>query len=394
MSLIDIPKRTDFIQLIVPGSTEAKLFEQVVKLPNGERDPLIGLPNQFIGGPTFLKKIGGEVTFSPDGSFIEIKFPHPKLKSISLVRTIENGTTLYFIKNELSDSIEPLENHQVKGTCDFRYNNRGLDIEIGKPYPHELLQIPEVQRAGFKYDSLVPCYPTGLHSTIDSYTLLGTSLVARIVELNTTRIIGILIGFYKRDGGIESQVMTVLDEYRQHHVAFNLKAQQFRDAIAGGITKITQTYDPLLAANAGLNINALGGRIVDYSNALYTFVTNKPSVPEDRATVEYNLVSGSPSIRVSETRSKFEESKPIIPRNSIKIGFPGLLDKTIITPTATLAIEIPKDWPAIRNNPDSKLAIEWRNWSRLVFSEVLKSHHVNALAFDGNIPYLIANPNE
>ena len=393
MGLADIPRMTDSIQLTAPGSTEAKLFEQIARLPNDQRDPYIGLPNQFIGGSTYLKKIGGRVIFSPDGGFVEIEFPHPKLKTVSLVRTILNGKALYFIKGGPSGGLEPLNQHQLEGSCDFQYNDRGLNIEIGKPYPDELPQIPEVQRQGFRYDSLAPCYPIGLHTEIHSCPLLGTSLVARIRESNSIKIIGMLIGFYKRDGGIESQVMTVLDEFRQQHVAFNLKAQQFRDAIAQDIPRITQTYDPLLIANTGLNINALGGKIVDYSNALYTFVTNKPSVPEDRATVEYNLEAGSPSRKVSETRSKFRESKLKIPENSEKISYPRMIS-TLAIPKTTLAIEIPHDWSAIRNSSNSSEAIRWRDWSRLVFSEVLKSHHISALAFDNSIPYLIANPNE
>ncbi len=81
------------------------------------------------------------------------------------------------------------------------------------------------------------------------------------------RLIGVLIGLVALDPDtsrplqerlqIASKRMVVLPEYRSHGIGARLKLAQRQEAIRQGIRLVTWTFDPLLSANAHLNIRKL-----------------------------------------------------------------------------------------------------------------------------------------
>ena len=63
---------------------------------------------------------------------------------------------------------------------------------------------------------------------------------------------------------LHSQLMGVLPDYRSHGIGYHLKLFQRDYALGSGLELIKWTFDPLLAANAHLNLKKLGSVIRSY----------------------------------------------------------------------------------------------------------------------------------
>lgn len=100
-----------------------------------------------------------------------------------------------------------------------------------------------------------------------------------LAALDGDRMVGVLVGMLgTTDAGqqatadtlvVFSKRMVVLPDYRGQGIAYRLKLAQRDRAIRQGIRRVTWTFDPLLAANAHLNLRKLGAVSTKYVVNLY-----------------------------------------------------------------------------------------------------------------------------
>ena len=83
-----------------------------------------------------------------------------------------------------------------------------------------------------------------------------------------------------------SHLLAVTPEWRGSGAAVALKQAQRQAALAQGHTRMTWTFDPLVARNARLNLGKLGARAVSYHPAWYDFGAE---IPADRLMIEWDL---------------------------------------------------------------------------------------------------------
>lgn len=92
-----------------------------------------------------------------------------------------------------------------------------------------------------------------------------------------------------------SHLLAVLPEFRGRGLSVRLKLFQRRWCLARGIRIVTWTYDPLLVANARLNLLRLGARARIYLRNVYGELGGLYGpLPTDRFEVFWNL--GSPAV--------------------------------------------------------------------------------------------------
>ena len=98
---------------------------------------------------------------------------------------------------------------------------------------------------------------------------------------------------------LHSHMLGVVPECRDRGVGRALKLRQREDALAGGITLVEWTFDPLELKNAYLNLGRLGAIVRRYSENLYG-PTGSPlhgGLPTDRCHAEWWL--DSPRVRAA-----------------------------------------------------------------------------------------------
>lgn len=112
------------------------------------------------------------------------------------------------------------------------------------------------------------------------------------------RPLGLAYGFpaLRRDEGGEtelwhhSHLLAVRPECRGSGLAVALKHAQRERALAQGMTRMTWTFDPLVARNARLNLGKLGARAVSYHPDWYALDDDREAAfPADRLMIEWDL---------------------------------------------------------------------------------------------------------
>lgn len=83
-----------------------------------------------------------------------------------------------------------------------------------------------------------------------------------------------------------SHLLAVAPGWRGSGAAVALKLAQREAALQQGLTRMTWTFDPLVARNARLNLGKLGARAVSYHPAWYDL---GGEVPADRLMIEWDL---------------------------------------------------------------------------------------------------------
>lgn len=215
-----------------------------------------------------------------------------------------------------------------------------------------------------------------------------------------------LVGFVYSIAGLKdgrptqwSHMLAVRPEYRGAGIGRALKIEQRRISLAMGLDLMEWTFDPLVAANAYLNIRRLGAGASEYSVDVYG---ESPSplhkgAPTDRLIAQWWMRSprveealarpAPPPAPAAGTFPDAARANTVAMRGS----WPACEAYDLARTDANLAVTIPGAFTDILSR-DSALAFEWRMATREIFTGYLaKGYEIADFAFDagGNGTYLL-----
>ncbi len=234
---------------------------------------------------------------------------------------------------------------------------------------------------------------TDLESVVPAHMLfsLATSGGHVLAAFDGDKMVAVLIGFLGTDIQepnrpamanlrIVSKRMIVLPDYRGQGVGYKLKKRQREFAIRQGIRLVTWTFDPMLMANAHLNIRKLGAISTSYLEDYYG-TSNEGGLSRtgssDRLLVEWWVTNRRVEERLNGSRGLInlnqylEADTPIINASSVDSAGLVIPSATFDVPTGSLElVEIPIDYETfIRDN--MPLAIRWQSHIREVMKRLL-----------------------
>ncbi len=227
-----------------------------------------------------------------------------------------------------------------------------------------------------------------LESVVPAHMLfsLATSGGHILAAFDGDKMVAVLIGFLGTDVQeanrpamanlrIVSKRMIVLPEYRGQGIGYKLKKRQREFAMRQGIRLVTWTFDPLLAANAHLNIRKLGAISTEYLENYYG-TSNEGGLSRtgtsDRLLVEWWVTNRRVEERFNGSRglinfSQYLEAETPI-ANASHVSSSGLIvpSDSVIVPKGSLAlVEIPVAYDALIRD-HLPLVVQWQSHIRSI----------------------------
>lgn len=184
----------------------------------------------------------------------------------------------------------------------------------------------------------------------------------------TDELVGFLFGLTGIDGGEIvhwSHLLGVRDSTRDLGVGRLLKEAQRAELATRGVTRMSWTFDPLVAKNAYLNLNRLGARVVEYVPNMYGTTTSPLhyGIATDRLVVSVDTHATAPARDAIAVEAEHQPVLTLEPRA-------GDLTLDTDSPPAKLWIEIPGDiQQVIERSPSAGVA--WRDAVRTHFQWAL-----------------------
>ena len=163
-----------------------------------------------------------------------------------------------------------------------------------------------------------------------------------------------------------SDMLAVRPESQGEHLGERLKEFQRAQCRARGIETIYWTYDPLVARNAHLNLNRMGGRVDEYVVAMYGEGTNSPlqgDMPTDRFIISWAV---DPA-RAAAPLTALPADLPLAVHFDAREG--ALVD------APQVGIRVPRDISSLAAT-DLAAARRWRFAVRRAFTNYLPRGHV------------------
>ncbi|WP_225429968.1 GNAT family N-acetyltransferase [Deinococcus detaillensis] len=152
----------------------------------------------------------------------------------------------------------------------------------------EMVVLEDLQRAAWGY-SETAVHPRNIFRI---HAHLGGVVAAAFPVDETDEECGPAFGFVYgfpayQDGRIwhHSHLLALRPDWRGHGAAAALKHHQARRVREMGLTKVTWTFDPLVARNARFNLGKLGARAVSYHPEWYV----AEDLPADRLMMEWDV---------------------------------------------------------------------------------------------------------
>ena len=179
---------------------------------------------------------------------------------------------------------------------------------------------------------------------------------------------------------IMSKRMLVLPGYRGRNIGYRLKLAQRDIAMKQAIRLVTWTVDPLLAANAHLNLRKLGAVIQRFS-ANHFGLEAPHSLRADRLIVEWWVAQRRVVERAAGRGSKLtlqqylDVHAPIVNRADASGDWLRPRPMTAVPRSSFALVEIPADFRELEAAQRS-LADQWRYHMRDVFSKMLGADFV------------------
>ena len=160
--------------------------------------------------------------------------------------------------------------------------------------PWRMKELEPLQNMGFGYGDLDVLPATMLRI---SAVTGGTVLAAYPADNENAPAVGLAYGFPAYANGQlwhHSHLLATRPEWRGSGMAVALKHAQRERVLAQGLSRMTWTFDPLVARNARLNLGKLGARAISYHPDWYALGPNKETAfPADRLLIEWDLTRRS-----------------------------------------------------------------------------------------------------
>jgi len=249
-----------------------------------------------------------------------------------------------------------------------------MDVRIRKLHTlDEMTQLVELNKIVWRLDDYEDCIPNHVLLAVGEHGGLILGAYHKDAMIGFSMVI---LAHSKTEGLYHhSHILGVHPEWAHKNVGYRLKKAHYDCARAEGIKRITWTYDPLLGANANLNITKLGGIVREYRRDMYGEVMGHSNLvsglPSDRFLLEWRIDTKRVMSRMKTRPAMMQKRKiPLLePVNRIEgeSDFSQVITGTDIDITArTAVIEIPGDFQAIFDR-DKALAQDWRLQSRALF---------------------------
>lgn len=227
-----------------------------------------------------------------------------------------------------------------------------------------------------------------LESVIPAHMLfsLATNGGHVLAAFDGERMVGVLIGFLGTNMEEQdrpamanlhfvSKRMVILPEYRGQGIGYKLKLAQRSLAMRQGVRLVVWTFDPLLAANAHLNVRKLGGISYRYLENYYGTSDDGGLAKlgsSDRLQVEWWVTNRRVEERITGTRGDLSLKQyldaytPIVNPAEFNDDLPRPA-ATFSRPSGALVlVEIPAQYELMMER-DPQLAQTWRSHTRDVF---------------------------
>ena len=182
---------------------------------------------------------------------------------------------------------------------------------------------------------------------------------------------------------LHSQIMGVLEEYRDLGIGFHLKVYQRDFALQAALDLIKWTFDPMYSKNANLNVRKLGALIQTYQAHYYGEVQSHFShgLATDRVWANWHIASQRVEQRLANPPSLLEQKPPLVqvvtPAAQDEKGRKTLLDPLLGCSERELLVEIPADFAAICEG-NLSLAKDWQAKIGKIFQHYLSQGYLTA----------------
>ena len=175
---------------------------------------------------------------------------------------------------------------------------------------------------------------------------------------------------------LHSQLMGVVPAYRSHGIGYHLKLFQRDYALDSGLELIKWTFDPLLAANAHLNLKKLGSVIRSYLPNYYGNLQSRftRGIASDRVWASWFVKSPRVRRRIDRpssstaTRANLPWATRVTP--DPMSGLARLSAYRLDLDSKRLLVEVPGGFNRLRRS-EPKLAREWQRKIREIFVHYL-----------------------
>jgi predicted GNAT superfamily acetyltransferase len=165
------------------------------------------------------------------------------------------------------------------------------------------------------------------------------------------RIVGTCLGFLSAPAGqaLHSHITAAASDAVGCGIGTALKLHQREWAIERGLTRITWTFDPVVARNAYFNLSVLGASCADYLVDFYGSLEDavNSGQPSDRMLASWNLLNRPHVIDAPNAQAILVDVS----------GEPKRL--AVTTASSRLRVQIPGDIAAVRE-VDPARALRWR----------------------------------
>ena len=179
---------------------------------------------------------------------------------------------------------------------------------------------------------------------------------------------------------IMSKRMLVLPQYRGRNIGYRLKMAQRDIALKQAIRLVTWTVDPMLSANAHLNVRKLGAVIQRFS-ANYFGLDEPDSLRADRLFVDWWVTHRRVKERALGRGSKltlkqyFDVNAPIVNRAAADGKWLRPRPMTAVPNSTFALVEIPADFRPLEA-AERVLADDWRKHIRDVFNQMFAAGYI------------------
>lgn len=201
-----------------------------------------------------------------------------------------------------------------------------------------------------------------------------------------SKLVGMLFGFtglYESPTGLHpkhcSHQLGIHPDYRNLGIGFALKQAQLEIVRAQGLELVTWTYDPLLSANAHLNIARLGAVCNTYLREVYGTMRDgmNAGLASDRFQVDWWINTPRVRRRLGEPppQDSYEKRETHILYEVGRLSGTALLrppKSFVLRKGPLLLAEIPTDFLKLKA-ADAALAGSWRAFTREAFEACFKA---------------------